>query len=192
MVCGKRPIVIEEGRGLVRPAPDHTHSGLENAMPKSTAKCSRCQESKPLAEFYKDATRPLGVQSYCKPCDNAYRRQWDKKNPVRRSARRRRWEEENPGITRVYSQRYSRRHPGRMVASALGWQKRNPEKLTAQRLLRNAIRRGEIHRPAHCERCGRSARVHGHHADYSKWSEVDWLCAKCHVNFHLDLERGAI
>lgn len=37
--------------------------------------CSRCRRFKPLTEFYPNASRSNGLSSYCKPCDNAYRRE---------------------------------------------------------------------------------------------------------------------
>lgn len=33
-----------------------------------TKRCSRCHEVKPVAEFYKNATQPDGLNGYCKPC----------------------------------------------------------------------------------------------------------------------------
>jgi hypothetical protein len=34
--------------------------------------CSRCQESKPLSDFYSKPRKSGGVQRYCKPCFNTY------------------------------------------------------------------------------------------------------------------------
>lgn len=31
-------------------------------------RCARCQETKPLDDFYKNRTQSQGVQAYCKPC----------------------------------------------------------------------------------------------------------------------------
>jgi len=54
--------------------------------------------------------------------------------------------------------------------------------------VRDAIKRGDLVRPDACEKCGdkpprgRDGRVliQGHHADYSKPLEVEWICTKCH------------
>lgn len=58
----------------------------------------------------------------------------------------------------------------------------------AYKIVRAAIRRGDLVRPDQCSKClsipepasdGRS-NIQGHHADYSKPLDVEWLCAKCH------------
>lgn len=53
-----------------------------------------------------------------------------------------------------------------------------------------AIRKGQVRRPARCERCGREAHVDGHHSDYSKPLYVEWLCRPCHLAHH-SAERKA-
>jgi hypothetical protein len=47
-----------------------------------------------------------------------------------------------------------------------------------------AVRRGELHRPGRCEKCGIKCRPHGHHASYDKPLEVQWLCSTCHTREH--------
>lgn len=43
-----------------------------------------------------------------------------------------------------------------------------------------ALKTGELTKPKKCSACGSSAPLHGHHEDYDKPLEVEWLCAKCH------------
>lgn len=53
-----------------------------------------------------------------------------------------------------------------------------------------AVRRGKLKKPESCEECGLPIppeRLHGHHADYSRPLDVQWLCYKCH--FPKDAER---
>lgn len=48
----------------------------------NTKHCPRCDEDKPLSEFWKNR-RPNGkeiTQPYCKPCQNAYVREWHANN----------------------------------------------------------------------------------------------------------------
>lgn len=52
----------------------------------------------------------------------------------------------------------------------------------ARRLLRNALRRGDLAR-APCEKCG-AAPAHAHHDNYGKPLDVRWLCAKHHYEHH--------
>lgn len=58
----------------------------------------------------------------------------------------------------------------------------------ARQLVHIAIKRGQLIRPALCGKCGQRPRptidgrpnIHGHHHDYDKPLDVEWLCAKCH------------
>ena len=58
----------------------------------------------------------------------------------------------------------------------------------AYRLVRNAIKNGDIVRPEVCQKCGQvppptsdgRAGIQGHHHDYEKPLDVEWICAKCH------------
>lgn len=78
------------------------------------------------------------------------------------------------------------------VARTQAWKIANPEKVEAHRLFRNAINRGEIRRSKVCERCGREPkRIVGHHTDYSKPLEVEWLCSACHREVHVRLVQIA-
>jgi hypothetical protein len=53
----------------------------------------------------------------------------------------------------------------------------------------NAAVRHGILVPQPCERCGSSARVHGHHEDYSQPLAVNWLCYLCHARRHAELRK---
>lgn len=69
-----------------------------------------------------------------------------------------------------------------MAKSISEWYQRHPEARHAHRLVREAIRRGEITREP-CSVCG-SSKSHGHHGDYSKPLEVQWLCFRHHKEAH--------
>lgn len=60
----------------------------------------------------------------------------------------------------------------------------NPIKAKAHQALRSAIRDGVITRLNHCEMCGVSGVLHGHHDDYSYQLKVRWLCQQCHKDWH--------
>ncbi|MGA3803743.1 hypothetical protein ACI2T7_03570 [Ralstonia nicotianae] len=54
-------------------------------------------------------------------------------------------------------------------------------------LVKAAIKKGILSRPDACSKCGSSPKtkdgrsaIQGHHADYSKPLDVEWLCPKCH------------
>ena len=57
-----------------------------------------------------------------------------------------------------------------------------------------AVRRGEIARPATCERCGESpggrhGKIHAHHVHYGRPLDVAWICPACHIAEHARIER---
>lgn len=68
--------------------------------------------------------------------------------------------------------------------AALEHKARYPKKAKAREMLCNAVSRGIISRPQHCEDCGCAADLHGHHDDYCKPLDVRWLCRGCHVDWH--------
>ena len=45
-------------------------------------------------------------------------------------------------------------------------------------------RRGTVV-PGKCEACNKGDYIQAHHEDYSKPTEVKWLCAACHKKVHL-------
>ena len=62
---------------------------------------------------------------------------------------------------------------------------RDPLKFPANRKVRTQVQLGKIKKPTHCEECLEpSVILHGHHEDYSKPLEVQWLCPKCHGKRH--------
>jgi hypothetical protein len=63
----------------------------------------------------------------------------------------------------------------------------------ARRDVFNAIKRGDLVKPGRCNRCQQpkaSRDLHGHHEDYDKPLEVEWLCQQCHSAEHPKLRRG--
>lgn len=61
----------------------------------------------------------------------------------------------------------------------------------AQNLAERAVEKGILQRPQQCQRCGQSGRfsdgrsdIQGHHADYNKPLEVQWICQRCHHEWH--------
>ena len=58
----------------------------------------------------------------------------------------------------------------------------------AYRAVRAAVKNGVLVRPEACQQCGQippptsdgRASIQGHHHDYEKPLDVEWICAKCH------------
>ena len=47
-----------------------------------------------------------------------------------------------------------------------------------------ALKDGRLVMPEACEDCGIDGPLHGHHEDYGKPLDVNWVCRNCHVNRH--------
>lgn len=67
-------------------------------------------------------------------------------------------------------------------ATLKAWSRRNPHKKSAYNAVQFALRTGKLKRLP-CEKCG-SAKTHGHHKDYSRKLDVNWLCDGCHKKEH--------
>ncbi len=79
-----------------------------------------------------------------------------------------------------------RQTQGTLQKSIRDWQKRNPQAVAAHKLVKLAIRRGELQRLP-CLICG-NPRSDAHHEDYSKPLDVLWFCHAHHIEHHR-LER---
>lgn len=62
-------------------------------------------------------------------------------------------------------------------------------KSKAHHTLNLAVRRGVLVRPSQCAYCGEQKPVVGHHDDYTKPLNVIWLCRKCHLQRHRELQE---
>lgn len=61
--------------------------------------------------------------------------------------------------------------------------------------VQTALRNGGLIRRSTCGRCGRIGNHHqvtGHHDDYSRPLDVQWLCSRCHRRRHLELALLAL
>ena len=61
---------------------------------------------------------------------------------------------------------------------------RDKLKVQAYTQLRRAVRNGVLIRPGSCSECQKAGLIHGHHEDYTKPLEVEWLCPRCHRAKH--------
>lgn len=114
----------------------------------------------------------------------------------------RRWYEENRERVASYSKHYYQQNRDLLTEQAKAWRKanpervkasikrhrqRHPEKVAARSKLNFALFHGHISKPDHCADCGElttSRNLHGHHHDYDKPLEVEWLCKDCHIRRH--------
>ncbi len=134
-------------------------------------KCFKCGKSKDLGEFYVHKEMADGHLGKCKECNkrdaNEHRaRNLDK---IRRYDRERAKLPHRRKQIREYTDEYKKKFPLRKAASTI---------------VNNAVRDGRLKKPKNCSKCGKMARIYGHHDDYYKPLDVIWLCQVCHKQLH--------
>jgi len=72
----------------------------------------------------------------------------------------------------------------RQIANSRKMDLRYPEKKKARTMLKNWVRLGKVAKPVLCQFCGSYLPLHGHHRDYAKPLDVQWLCRPCHNKVH--------
>lgn len=135
-----------------------------------TKRCFRCNEVRPLEDFYRHPQMADGHLGKCKECakrdvSTNYRARW---------------------VDKVAYERQRRQRPERRasaVASLNRQKKRNPEKFQARNAVSGALRDGRL-KKLPCAKCSTTKLVQAHHHDYSKPLDVEWLCRPCHLNEH--------
>lgn len=146
--------------------------------------CFKCGERQPITEFYRHKQMADGHLNKCKGCTKQdvkenrstkieYYTKYDRKRAMlpHRVDMRAQYQQTEAGKAAI-----ARSH---QTSNA-----RYPEKRAARIALCNAVRDGKILRPDRCSRCKTECIPHGHHHDYSKPLDVEWLCAGCHKEEH--------
>jgi hypothetical protein len=64
------------------------------------------------------------------------------------------------------------------------YRRSNKLKIAAVQKVNDALRWGRLSKPLNCEICNVEGNMQGHHKDYTKPLEVQWLCRKCHCKQH--------
>ena len=148
--------------------------------------CFKCEQVKPLDEFYQDGRMLDGFLNKCKQCT----RLDVKKNRKKKLEQYKEYDRERAmRPNRVAARKeYAASERGKAIQRLAHKKSRErfPEKFKARYVLNNAIRDGKIVRPLMC-RCGSTGRIEAHHIDYSKPLEVIWLCKPCHVKADKEL-----
>jgi predicted transcriptional regulator len=57
--------------------------------------------------------------------------------------------------------------------------------------VQRAVEAGVLVKPKACQRCGNERFLEGHHHDYSKPLDVEWLCRGCHMAHHVAERKAA-
>ena len=134
--------------------------------------CFKCNEEKPLSEFYKHSQMKDGHLNKCKDCAKTDVAEHREKNIDRvRAYDRARGSRQPPEYLREYRAKY-------------------PKKYKAHRIVNKALHDGKMKRETECSECGSDFRVEAHHDDYEYPLTVRWLCSVCHKQWHRDNGEG--
>lgn len=149
-------------------------------MTTSVKTCFKCGEEKPLTAFYVHNRMADGHLNKCKDCTLKDVKEHRVKNLARIQAydRERGSRQTNERARELYAQ-----DPERHLAYKKKYIRNNPHKRSAVNKVNNAVRDGRLTKQP-CEVCGSTERIHGHHDDYSKPLDVQWLCRKHHSEVH--------
>jgi hypothetical protein len=158
--------------------------------------CKKCGAEKQLSHFYKHPKTADRRSGSCKECDKSSVREYRKKNAAlcraydakrfqddpKVKARHKRYRETPAGKESMAKSRkkWVEGNPELVRQVGRDWAERNPEKVFANNVVNNAVRDGKLSKPDACQECGASGLIHGHHEDYMRPLDVDWLCPACH------------
>lgn len=170
--------------------------------------CSDCNVIKPVGEFIKNPRLKRGVRNQCKLC--VLKRRNSKDVELFLTSRTEKlcteFNLERPvyhlkkcsGCSRPKSLDEYHKHSGNLdgvsstckecATASGGGNVFTSHKAKAARRFRAAIQRNKLNRPDICSCCMKTEReagtMEGHHTNYSKPLEVDWLCNVCHRDWH--------
>lgn len=131
-------------------------------------RCRICRQLKSLTAFYQREKSKDGYRNECKPC--FYLAVKARVTPAKRKPWDIRWAKSEKGKVSLR-------------AAAARQRVKYPEKKKARNAVNNAIAdRRLIRQP--CQFPGCRFKAEGHHEDYSKPLEVEWLCRKHHWQLH--------
>jgi len=115
-------------------------------------------------------------------------REYKRRNPEKVAESQRQWREANKEHVASYFRDWSSKNRHRKAEYRARDDQRFPEKDAARAALRSAVYRGQVVKPGCCEECGKSVerkgQLHGHHHDYARPLDVEWLCPGCHAERH--------
>ena len=133
--------------------------------------CFKCNQEKPLSDFYRHPRMADGHLGKCKEC-------------AKRDVTERRGK--NIECVREYDRKRART-PKRIELHARTqalYRREYPERVAAKNAAQRAVASGKIKRKDRCELCGVGGRLEKHHPDYDQPLLVVFLCSACHKAVH--------
>ena len=132
--------------------------------------CTKCKNTLSKLAFSKDSRRKDNLQGWCKSCMKKATCRWRKSLRGKESQKQR-------------DKKYGRTEKGKKTNKKASAKHRevHPERTKAHNAVMIALRNGRLTKQP-CP-CGET-KVEGHHEDYSKPLDVEWLCTKHHKQLH--------
>ena len=159
--------------------------------------CPRCDQTKPITDFWRKKKGSKERQVYCKACDNSSSIESRKKNIIDRREKERIVGRTRPKKPRTPEQKERDRERKREEY------REHPERSQAVQAVRLGVRRSEkllrgeltltertgpiIFKPDSCKLCNTPHEPSGlqphHHLGYARehWLDVIWVCTECHI-----------
>lgn len=127
--------------------------------------CRKCEEKKPLDGFYPR-------NKVCKECTK--KRVADYQKGAGKQ------------IHNKACREYNKSEKGRIALSKArdNYLESHRSRQRARWSVKRSIKAGKLFRPTSCQTCGCNCHPDAHHCDYSKPTDVMWLCKSCHVEWH--------
>ena len=96
-------------------------------------KCTKCERTKPIDEFFKNKTKKKGRDSQCKTCCNAYKKVWSKTDRAKELKRNSYHKPENreKALARTREKRKCPKWRARKAAQDKTWREANKERKAA-------------------------------------------------------------
>ena len=157
-----------------------------------TKRCCRCKQDVDILLFGIDKSRNDGMAPRCKPCRKIIAQEKTEVSKKYYNLHRDELAEkrlENIDARREYDKRYRQENKAKIALYHKKRRFNNPKKEYAIRSINNAIKLGKMVKPQVCSFCGEVKKLDGHHEDYDKPLEVIWLCRRCHMAVHAELEQ---
>jgi hypothetical protein len=146
--------------------------------------CRECNVEMPLSNFYAHAKMKDGYLNKCKECVKSRVGKYVKVNPEKKKEWSRNYINSEAGKEKVKT--YLSTEKGKEVRKKAleSYRKNHPIRSRARYIVSYEIQCGRLVRPSICSCCGIDCKPHGHHNDYTKPIEVEWLCEPCHKKWH--------
>lgn len=106
--------------------------------------CTKCGETKPTTDFYKNSKKRDGLTLWCKPCNVLAAAKWAAANRDKVNVANAKWRAANPEKIRAGKAKWEAANQEKIKVARAKWQNANPEKRRAACAKWQAANRGKV------------------------------------------------